>query len=87
MLMPATRPCLLAYVPRAMCTGWPVSRWSTVAQSPADQTPSADVCLALVDEDGVRRAELDPGRRGQLGAGADADAEDDEVGVDRSRRR
>ena len=43
MFRPATRPWRLAYVPSAMYTGWPVTRWVDSAQSPADQTPSTDV--------------------------------------------
>src|SRR5688500_13276443 len=39
--MPATRPCLLATVPRATWTNWPVTRWKLSQQSPAAHTSGA----------------------------------------------
>jgi len=43
MLMPTTRPCLFACVPRATTTRWPDSRCTLSTQSPAAQTPSTRV--------------------------------------------
>ncbi len=42
MLMPATRPCLLACVPSATCTGAAETRLTVCTQSPAAQTLPCD---------------------------------------------
>ena len=67
-----------------MCTGLPVTRWVDVAQSPADHTPSALRRLAIVDEHGATGRQLDAGVLGERRARLHADAEDDELGLDRS---
>src|SRR3954447_25001627 len=43
MLTPATRPCLLAWVPSATTTRWPETRCTDSTQSPAAHTPSTAV--------------------------------------------
>ena len=86
MLIPATRPWRLAYVPSAMCTGLAgdeVGRLGAVAGGPH---VGGRRRLAVVDPDRVVHPELDASRARQLGPRADADAEHDEVGVDRARR-
>ena len=88
MTEPATRPCLLAWVPSATWIASPVSRWTVCAQSPAANTSGCErLRWVCADVDRAGDAELQPGLAGERDLRAHAQPEDDEVGVVAARRR
>src|SRR5262249_16847093 len=87
-LIPTTRPCLLACVPRGTSTRFPVTQSTVSTQSPAPRRPPAvDARLhARVGHDPARLPDGDPGLAGEPAVGAHARPEHDEVGRERPAR-
>ncbi len=82
--MPATRPCLFATVPSAMCTGTPATRWCDSQQSPTAQTPSADVRCRRSTRIAPFTPTARPASAARSAFGTTPEAEHDHVGRDRS---
>ena len=85
MLVPATRPCLLACVPRATTTDRPVMRWrdcDAVTGGPDVRVSGAQV---VVDDDAAGLAHADARGPGKVRVRAHPEPDHHEVGRHRTR--